>query len=141
MSITVPYHVNFFDTDAMAVVHHSNYIRWFEIGRVEYLRRIGITLNDLMADGFLFPITEIDARYHHAARFDDNLLIETTAVALTKAKMAFAYRILRVSNSDLLVTGHSQNVFTSIATGKITRLSEKYYKKLAAAMEKETAGN
>ena len=74
-------------------------------------------------------------------RFDDNLLIETTAVALTKAKMAFAYRILRVSNSDLLVTGHSQNVFTSIATGKITRLSEKYYKKLAAAMEKETAGN
>ena len=42
MPVTVRHRVNFYDTDAMAVVHHANYIRWFEIGRVEYLRSIGI---------------------------------------------------------------------------------------------------
>ena len=121
----------------MAVVHHANYIRWFEIGRVEYLRQIGITLGELMADGFVFPITDIGARYHASGKFDDDLLIETTAKELTKAKMAFSYRILREKDDKLLVTGHSQNVFTSMETGKVVRLPEKYYAKLAAAMERE----
>lgn len=61
MVTTVRHKVNFYDTDAMAVVHHSNYIRWFEIGRVEFLREAGITLNQLMDDGYVFPITEVSA--------------------------------------------------------------------------------
>ena len=137
MSVTVDYHVNFYDTDAMAVVHHSNYIRWFEIGRVEYLRSIGITLDDMMNDGYVFPITEISAKYHSPGRFDDELLIETTATALTKAKMAFDYRILRKGTGELLVSGHSQNVFTNRETGTITRLPAKYYEKLETAMKLE----
>ena len=137
MAITISHRVHFYDTDAMAVVHHANYIRWFEIGRVEYLRQIGITLGELMADGFLFPITDIDARYHASGKFDDTVLIETTAIALTKAKMTFGYRILRESDGVLLVTGHSQNVFTSMETGKVVRLPEKYYAKLEDAMSRE----
>ena len=58
----VDYHVNFFDTDAMEVVHHSNYIRWFEIGRVEFLRMANITLGELMDDGIVFPITAVSAK-------------------------------------------------------------------------------
>ena len=138
MSVTVPYHVNFYDTDAMAVVHHANYIRWFEIGRVEYLRRIGITLNEMMEDGFVFPITNIESKYLHSGKFDDELLIETTATALTKAKMAFDYRILRPADGVTLVTGRSQNVFTSRETGKIVRLPAKYYERLEEAMRQES---
>jgi acyl-CoA thioester hydrolase len=139
MPVVTEHHVNFYDTDAMAVVHHSNYIRWFEIGRVEYLRSIGITLNQLMDDGFVFPITEVRAKYVSPGRFDDVVLIETTATALTKVKMAFDYRILRKSNGELMVTGHSQNVFTRKDTGSITRLPEKYYTILKDAMDKEKA--
>ena len=139
MPVVTEHHVNFYDTDAMAVVHHSNYLRWFEIGRVEYLRSIGITLNQLMDDGFVFPITEVRAKYVSPGRFDDVVLIETTATALTKVKMAFDYRILRKSNGELMVTGHSQNVFTSRETGSITRLPEKYYTILKDAMNKEKA--
>ena len=127
MSIRAKYKVNFFDTDLMGVVHHSNYIRWFEIGRVEYLRSIGINLNEMMADGILFPITNIDAQYHSPAHFDDILEIETTATALTKVKMEFEYKIFREGEDKLLVSGHSQNVFTNAETGKITRLPDKYY--------------
>ncbi len=135
----VEYHVNFYDTDAMEVVHHSNYIRWFEIGRVEFLRMAGITLGELMADGYVFPITDVNAKFLSPGRFDDVLIIETTPTALTKAKMAFDYRILRkdgeTGEETVLVTGHTQNVFTSRETGKIARLPEKYYKKLAAMLE------
>lgn len=135
MVTRVTHKVNFYDTDAMAVVHHSNYIRWFEIGRVEFLREAGITLNEMMNDGYVFPITEVSAKYVNSARFDDVLIIETTPTALTKAKMAFDYRILRECDGTLLVTGHTQNVFTSRETGHITRLPEKYHTRLQAALE------
>ena len=93
------------------------------------------TLNQLMDDGFVFPITEVSAKYVNSAKFDDELIIETTPEALTKAKMAFTYRILRASDDTLLVTGRTQNVFTSMETGKITRLPETYYNKLKAMLD------
>ncbi len=135
MITTAAHKVNFYDTDAMAVVHHSNYIRWFEIGRVEFLRAAGITLTEMMDDGYVFPITEVSAKYVNSAYFDDELIIETTPVALTKAKMAFSYRVLRKSDDTLLVTGFTQNVFTSKETGKITRLPAKYYERLQKALD------
>ena len=135
MVTTVAHKVNFYDTDAMAVVHHSNYIRWFEIGRVEFLRQAGVTLTELMDDGYVFPITEVSAKYMNSGYFDDELIIETTPVALTKAKMAFSYRVLRACDDTVLVTGFTQNVFTSRATGKITRLPDKYYDKLKAMLD------
>ena len=121
----VKYRVHFYDTDTMGVVHHSNYIRWFEIGRVEYLRAIGIDLNEMMKDGITFPITKVSAKYKAPAHFDDELIINTKATAMTKVKMEFEYEIM--CGDKLLVTGQTQNVFTEIATGQIIRLPEKYY--------------
>ncbi|MBO6179489.1 MAG: acyl-CoA thioesterase [Selenomonadaceae bacterium] len=141
MPVNAKIRVNFYDTDAMAVVHHANYIRWFEIGRVEYLRSIGITLGDLMEDGFVFPITEVSAKFVSPGYYDDDLIIETTATELTKVKMAFNYKVYREKDGTLLVTGHTQNVYTSRETGKITRLTEKYHKKLEEAIKKERDEN
>lgn len=130
MSFEVKYRVNFFDTDMMGVVHHANYIRWFEIGRVEILKTVGISLNDMMNDGIVFPITEVQAKYISSAYFDDDLIIEITPKALTKAKMEFDYKIKRSATDELLVTGYTQNVFTSQETGKIIRIPDKYQNKL-----------
>ena len=95
----------------------------------------GITLGQLMEDGYVFPITDISAKFLSPGRFDDILVIETTPTALTKAKMAFDYRILRKGEETVLVTGHTQNVFTNRETGKIARLPEKYYTKLIAMLK------
>lgn len=135
VSIT-KYHVNFYDTDAMAVVHHSNYIRWFEIGRVQLLREIGITLDEMMDDGYVFPITEVRCKYISSGKFDDILRIETTPIALTKAKMEFSYKIYRDCDNTLLVEGFTQNVFTVKKTGHITRLPDKYYTRMREAFTK-----
>ena len=139
MPVEVTHRVNFYDTDAMAVVHHANYIRWFEIGRVAYLRRIGITLGALMEAGYVFPITKVGAEYHAPGHFDDELVIETTATALTKAKMVFSYRILNQAGT-LLVSGFSENVFTHRDTGHITRLPKEFYVSMEAAMTAEKEG-
>lgn len=139
MPVTVAHRVNFYDTDAMEVVHHANYIRWFELGRVAYLRRLGITLGALMDAGYVFPITKVSAEFQAPGRFDDELVIETTATALTKVKMAFSYHILN-EQGTLLVRGFSENVFTSRATGRIARLPKAFYEPLTAAMTAEKEG-
>ncbi len=139
MSVKTMLRVHFYDTDTMGVVHHANYIRWFETGRVEYLRSIGITLTEMMNDGILFPLTEVNAKFIRPAQFDEDLELETTAVELTKVKMEFKYKIRRQSDGELLVKGYSQNVFTNTATGKISRLPEKYFARMEKAMIEEMA--
>ena len=137
MSVKNFFRVHFYDTDEMGVVHHSNYIRWFETGRVEFLRSIGITLTEMMNDKILFPLTEIKAKYFHPAHFDDELELETNPLTLTKVKMEFNYKIRRHGEEEILVSGYSQNVFTNMETGKIIRLPDKYFLKLDKAMIEE----
>lgn len=121
--------VRFVETDMMGVVHHANYFRWFEMGRVAYLREAGISLWDLMDDGFLFPITDVSCKYKDSAKFDDIILIETKMAEVSRVKMVFSYTVLREKDKELLTTGQTQNVFTD-KLGKIIRLPDTYYEKL-----------
>lgn len=124
--------VNFFDTDAMAVVHHANYFKWFEMARIEFLREAGITLNELMNDGIVFPITDVSCKYRASAHFDDIVRIETVPAELTKVKMSFNYKVYRDSDDKLLAEGFTQNLFTSLESGRIIKLPETYYRRLCA---------
>lgn len=130
--------VCFVDTDMMGVVHHAKYFRWLEMGRVEYLRQSGLSLWDLMNDGFLFPITDVRCKYKAPARFDDIILIETKMEDVSKAKMVFSYHVLREKDRQLLIIGHSQSAFTDMH-GKIVRLPDKYYQKLLAGSKEDIA--
>ncbi len=132
--ITVREKVRFVETDMMGVVHHANYFRWFEMGRVEYLRQAEILLTELMAEGIVFPITDVDCQYKSSAKFDDQILIETTLVEVSPVKMIFTYKVLREVDRLLLATGRTQNLFTNM-NGKIIRLPSKYYSKLQASSE------
>ena len=133
MFVTTFERVKFFDTDVMGVVHHANYIRMFETGRVEFLRAIGIDLNEMMSDGILFPILEVDAKFHAPAHFDDELELRTIALELTRAKMHFRYEIRLRGDEKLLAEGTSTNVFTH--DGKICRLPEKFFTRLAEGLK------
>ncbi len=134
--ITVREKVRFVETDMMGVVHHGNYFKWFEVGRVEYLRKAGVYLLDLMADGILFPITEVGCQYKASARFDDYVMIHTTMTDLSRAKMEFCYQVVREGDGLLLAEGMTRNVFTG-PDGKITRLAPPIYEKLQAAFEED----
>ncbi len=130
--------VRFVETDMMGVAHHANYLRWFEMGRVEYLRQAGVYLLDLMENGILFPITEVSCQYRSSARFDDSIIIETTMAELSKAKMVFTYQVMKEPDQVLLAVGQTQNVFTG-RNGRIIRLPQLFYEKLEKMFRQENS--
>ena len=110
--------VRFVETDMMGVVHHANYLRWFEMGRVAYLRAAGVELLDLMAHGVIFPITEVHVKYKNSCTFDDEFEVQTIMTEFSRAKMDFAYKVIRLADGVVLVEGRTRNLFTN-QQGKI----------------------
>ncbi len=137
--IVVRDRVRFVETDMMGVVHHSNYLCWFEMARVEYLRRANVLLPDLIADGVLFPITDVQCKYRQSAHFDETIRIEATLADFSRAKLCFSYRVLRDEDDVLLAEGSTQNVFTD-EKGRIIRLPQIYYDRISAARQAENGG-
>lgn len=121
--------VRFVETDMMGVVHHSNHFRWFEMGRVEFLRQAGIRLLELMDDDIIFPISEVECKYLSAARFDDDIVIEAKLAELSRVKLLFHYRILRPATDEVLAVGRTLSVFTN-REGRVIRLPQTYMERL-----------
>ena len=61
--ISTSLRVRFYETDMMEIAHHTNHLRWFEMGRIEYFRCCGISLWDMMQEGIVFPITKVSCEY------------------------------------------------------------------------------
>jgi len=87
--------VRFCETDLMGIVHHASYLVYFEAGRVEWLRRRGVTYADWASRGVHLPVVEANVSYKAPARFDDLLRVETTLADLRTVSMKFTYRIHR----------------------------------------------
>ena len=136
--ITIRDKVRFVETDMMGVVHHANYLRWFEMGRVAYLRACGITLGELMDAGVVFPITEVKAQYKNSCTFDDDFEVQVKMTAFNKAKMEFNYKIIRLRDGAVSVEGHTRNVFTD-KEGRIIRLEPRWFDKIQKVYVAEKA--
>ncbi len=98
--------VRFCETDLMGIVHHANYLDYFEAGRVEWLRRRGVTYADWAARGMHLPVVEASVRYRAPAKFDDVITIETRLVELRAASIRFEYRMER--GDELLAEGFTR---------------------------------
>jgi acyl-CoA thioester hydrolase len=81
----------------MGIVHHGTYISYFEVGRVEYMRRRGLDYHSWTQLGIHLPVVEAHVRYRRTARFDELLVIETRLADLQRVQMRFDYRLLRPS--------------------------------------------
>jgi acyl-CoA thioester hydrolase len=115
------YRVIYGDTDQMGVVYYANYLRWFERGRSELLRQIGLPYSMVEQQGIHFPVVEVTCRYAQSARYDDLILIETELADAGRASLSFHYRILRETDRDILATGTTKHA--SIASsGQIIRI-------------------
>lgn len=98
-----PLAVRFCETDLMGIVHHANYLTYFEAGRVDWLHRRGVSYDSWVQRGIHLPVVEARTRYRKAARFDDALIVETTCAEVTRVTVRFAYRVLR--GEELLAEG------------------------------------
>lgn len=115
------YRVIYGDTDQMGVVYYANYLRWFEKGRSEFLRQIGLPYSMIEQQGYHFPVVEVSCRYAQSARYDDDIRIETELMEVGRAALSFSYRILRETDGCLLATGMTRHASIDNA-GRITRI-------------------
>jgi len=97
--------VRYAETDAMGVLHHANYLIYFEMGRTEMLRASGGNYRKMEEMGLFIVVVKADCRYHRPARYDDVLAIRTTVTRVTGAKIEHEYQVFR--DGELLATGHT----------------------------------
>src|SRR3954453_21991324 len=97
--------VRYAETDRMGLLHHANYLVYFEQARTELLRAQGIAYKDLEDQGFLLVLTKVQVRYRSPARYDDVLTLRTTVVRTTLVKIEHRYEVLR--DGTLLAEGET----------------------------------
>lgn len=109
--------VRYSETDQMGVVYHGSYVPYFEIGRVEWLRKKGISYKELEATGIALPIVSMHINYKKPARYDELLKVTTKLKSQNGVKIEFDCEI-RNENDELLTTAHFILVFVDVNLGK-----------------------
>lgn len=99
--------VRFEETDMMGVVYYGKYFVWFEVGRVNLLRDLGITLKDWDLRGYHIPVVQAHADYKAPAHFDEEILIKTRVGSVGNSSVKFENEVYRMPEMKLLCTGHS----------------------------------
>ncbi|MFQ6057545.1 MAG: acyl-CoA thioesterase [Anaerolineae bacterium] len=102
--------VRYAETDTMGVVHHANYIIWFEVGRGEYMRQQGNDYAEFEAQGYYLPVTELDARFLAPARYDDLVTVRTWVQEARSRGVTFAYEVVMKETGQTLATGHTRHL-------------------------------
>lgn len=108
-----PIRVRYAETDQMGVVYHARYLDWFEIGRTEMIRRLGMEYRTLEEKGLLLPVVELDIKYLSPARYDDTVVVRTRLSGYSSVRMEFRYEIREECSGELLVTGNSNHVWVN----------------------------
>jgi acyl-CoA thioester hydrolase len=121
MKIITSDRVIYGDTDQMGVVYYANYLRWFEKGRSEFLRQIGLPYKTIEEQGFHFPVTEVSCRYFKSAHYDDVITIATQLTSVGRATLTFEYAISRQGDGFFLASGSTRHACIDTG-GRITRI-------------------
>lgn len=109
--------VRYAETDQMGVVYHGNYAQYFEMGRVEWLRNLGLSYAYMEKNGIMLPVVSLTLNYKKPARYDDLLTIRTILKKQESVKIEFDYEIYS-EKGELLTTGNSVLVFVDMKTGR-----------------------
>ena len=115
--------VRYAETDSMRIVHHSNYIVYFEEGRSAYARQRGKPYSALEASGLFLTVTEVNARYVKPAIYEQNLTIYAWIAEMKSRGLTFQYEIADSETDDTMVTGMTKHICIT-HEGKITRIPD-----------------
>ncbi|QNM05039.1 acyl-CoA thioesterase [Qiania dongpingensis] len=124
----------YYETDQMGVVHHSNYIRWFEEARVDFLERAGAGYREMEEIGVISPVVSVSCQYRSMVRFHDLVQIELKIISYNGVKLCLAYEVRDKDTGTVRCTGESSHCFLG-EEGKPISLKKEYpkYHELLAA--------
>jgi len=121
------------DTDAMGVVYHGNYIRWFEIGRTELLREVGFPYSEFEKVPVWMPLAHVYCEYKKPAYYDDLIEVVSYISEMGHASLSLKYEIRRKSTGELLACGNTRHGFTNDSLKPIAL--KKVYPELYEALQ------
>jgi len=128
ISNTIQFRVRYAETDQMSFVYHGNYAQYLEMGRIEWLRELGISYKKMEETGIMLPVISLNINYHKSAKYDDLLTLKTTLLNTPLVKIKFGFEI-RNENNELLSTATVTLAFINSITKKPTRAPEYLLKK------------
>lgn len=128
----------YYETDRMGIVHHSNYIRYFEEAKTAFLHEIGCDILEMENQGLIIPNVDAYARYITPIGFSDCFTIETRLTEFNGARMAFEYKIILDKNNKIAATGHTMHCFTNqnLKPVSIKHSFPNYFKKIKSNIYK-----
>ena len=103
--------VQYYETDRMGFVHHSNHIRWMEEARICFFEQIGLPYQELEARGLFSPVLEIECAYKAPAVFGDSIAVEIRAEAYQGVSLSFGYTMTKTGTGELVLTGRTKHCF------------------------------
>ena len=116
---------NYYETDQMAIIHHSNYIRWFEEARVDFLDSLNLSYQTIEQAGIIVPVLEVTCKYKEMVHFGETVRIDLFIENYTGTRLNFRYEIY--NQKDQLVTlGESKHCFLSKANNRLISLKKSY---------------
>jgi acyl-CoA thioester hydrolase len=115
--------VRYAETDQMGVVYYANYLAWFEVGRCEWMRRLGWTYREMEEAGTRLPVIEAHCEYRQPARYDEEIEIQTRGEMLSPVRVRFHYDVVRHCDSVLAATGYTIHAAID-KTGRPRRLPD-----------------
>lgn len=103
--------VFYYETDQMGIVHHSNYIRWFEEARIDYMEQMGIGYDVMEAEGIISPVLSAEASYLRMLHFGDSMSIETWIKEYNGIKMTVGYEVISDKTGKVHCKGSTKHCF------------------------------
>ena len=104
----------YYETDKMGVVHHSNYIRWFEETRIFFLEEAGYSYAKMEENGVMIPVASAECKYINAVRFGDTVLIVPKIEEFNGFRLSVSYRVINKETGGLSATGFTTHIFTDM---------------------------
>lgn len=105
--------VRYAETDQMGIVHHSNYPVWYEVGRTDFIKAIGMSYSDIEQKGFMLPLIELKSCYKGSARYEDELIVTTKIKQITYTRITFYYEVYNKNENVLINYGETTHVWTT----------------------------
>ncbi len=129
--------VRYAETDQMGVVYHSNFLIWFEVGRVEAMRALGFDYKQMEEqDGCYIAVVDARCRYKSPAYYDDDILVRTTVRNVRGSLIHFGYQLVRAGDGTLLAEGETTHIVTDEKMQR-REMPDKYQQAFAACVSHE----
>lgn len=129
--------VNYYETDKMGITHHSNYVRWMEEARMDFLKSLGYAMRKLEANGITSPVVSIECLYKQSTTFDDEIKIEVSLEKYTGVKLVVRYIMTNIETGNMVLTAKSSHCF--INTNGIPISVKKYFPGFDDALKDQIA--